>query len=171
MILFNTTQEQRVIDWNKKHNGLKYDLSLEIRMLQEEAREYWMADTLPERIQEYCDFLFVWCGMRVKYLADREPLSTVSKRTRMNEFAQVREWIDDELFGIGENIRLQVRKYCGPQIHKILEESMDAVITANEAKIPSNQTEDGKTKKGPFYESPLPVIERILENYMEKERD
>lgn len=170
-MLFDITQEQRVINWNKRHNGLKYDLSLEVRMLQEEAREYWMANTLPERIQEYCDFLFVWCGTRVKYLADKEPVSTVSKRTRMNEFNQVREWIDDELKEIGENIHNQIWKYCGPQIHVILSESMDAVITANEAKIPGNQTGDGKTKKGPMYKSPLPVIKGILKNYTGKEWD
>ena len=171
MMLFDVTQEQRVIDWNKRHNGLKYDLSLEVRMLQEEAKEFFMAETLPERVQEYCDFLFVWCGTRVKYLANADPVTVVSKRSRINDFALVREWVDDVLRETGGNIRLQLREYYGPQAHTILKESMDAVITANEAKIPGNQTEDGKTKKGPFYESPLPVIERILENYMEKERD
>lgn len=61
-----------VVAWNRDRGLLTagFDPRLELKMLSEEAREFYLAETLEHMLAEYADFLFVWYGTEAKFHGD-----------------------------------------------------------------------------------------------------
>lgn len=162
------TIKQRIVDLNRKWNGLEYDPELELKMLQEEAYEFFTADTFVQRLQEYSDFKFVWEGTKVKFYAFNTTVSPSCKPDQIKWFESVFEWATD----IQRDMVYRLRKEMeandildGTRQDAILKESMKAVVTANESKIPGLKDANGKTRKGPFYQRPYEKIKHQVWNH------
>jgi len=57
---------KEVTEFNIKRNQLAFDLNLELKMVQEEIREFWDATTTAERLDALIDTEYVWIGTQVK---------------------------------------------------------------------------------------------------------
>lgn len=160
----NNTQTDRVIKWNRDRNGLIFDPNLEMKMLSEEAREFWMSEDLAHKFQEYADFLFVSVGAFAKYHATQ--WSSFSQfALGVDGFNQMTEWIGRQEESMRDNLKALseangFNKFAFDQVKNF---AIDAVIEANEAK-PLAKEEGGKIPKGVFYKSPLERIQNKLED-------
>lgn len=148
---------ERIIKWNKARNGLAFDPNLEMRMLSEEANEFYHAETFAHKLQEYADFLFVWEGTKAKYYSQKHK-GMVNMLSGYEGFYKLRMW----KFSIqSEMEKLLFDKLTHTERFIYTNMALDAVITANEAKT-SEKDENGKVIKGDNYVSPLSVIEAYL---------
>ena len=58
----------QTVAWNRDRELLEnFDPSLELKMLSEEAREFYQAETLAHMLAEYADFQFVLDGTKAKF--------------------------------------------------------------------------------------------------------
>ncbi len=156
------TYTQRIIDWNKERNALEFNISLEIKMLHEECREFYMANSVVERLQEFSDFLFVWTGTTAKYGAMQ--LDDVHTFKQFNEMmAELRTWVDEQVNQMSSilNKELQSMELDEQQFSEVVNGAMEAVIEANENKG-TEKDDNGKVKKGSNYVHPKEKIESIL---------
>jgi len=158
------TLQQRIIDWNRTRNSLAFDPNLEVVMLREEASEFYMSSTLVDRIDAYCDFLFVSVGTRAKFGATK----AVDCKTDWVEMKELFEWIT---FTLNEMKAILIDELeCNSGIlvnweHVLDTVFLDIVVNANEAKG-TEKDENGKVKKGPDYKKPEAEIERVLNEKM-----
>lgn len=149
----------RIATWNEKRNGLVFDLSLEKKMLTEEVIEFLQSDNLPNRIKELCDIGFVLTGTQAKVNAAR-PLKP-SVRADLDEFML---WLNDSIDYFTTLLGKELAEVLKPEteIEEFLNQCMDYVIKANEAKG-TEKDENGKVKKGPNYKKPEPLIAALIE--------
>lgn len=171
--MLRKTVEQRIVDLNRAWNGLEYKHELELKMLQEEANEFFTADTFVQRLQEYSDFIFVWEGTKAKFYAYNATLSPSCKPAQIKWFDSIFEWATE----IQRDMRyrllkeMEVNDIDKTRQNAIFKEAMVAVVTANESKIPGLKDENGKTKKGPFYQRPYEKIKHQVWNHTGMEVD
>ena len=57
---------KEVTEFNVKRNQLAFDMNLELKMVQEEIREFWDATTVAERLDAFVDTEYVWIGTQIK---------------------------------------------------------------------------------------------------------
>ena len=57
---------KEVTEFNVKRNQLAFDMNLELKMVQEEIREFWDAETVAERLDALVDTEYVWIGTQIK---------------------------------------------------------------------------------------------------------
>jgi len=144
----------RILEWNRKRNGLKFDPILETRLLTEEANEFAMATTTAERLREYCDFMFVVCGTRCKYLASRLQSADALINT-FNKWQTMKQWAvqtEESMWEILTNEGVTESQ---------VEEALAIVIYANEDK-PATKNEYGKVIKGDTYVDPIAAIKALI---------
>ena len=161
-IHIDKTLDQRIIDWNRKRNNLYFDIDLELRMLQEEAQEFFTADNLVERLQEYSDFIFVYAGTLAKYMASKS--TTVEQFRQTHDLmAELQTWAENILSYTGQILRRELSLLAPDDETQtnILTRALEAVVKANEAKG-IEKDENGKVKKGPNYVKPTDAINEII---------
>lgn len=170
----NSTEalEQRIIDWNQKRNGLELNIDLEVSMLREEVREFFLASSTAHRLQEFSDFVFVYIGstakIRAKSLSSNSPQEFSQIYTACSQPVSWARRAIDNILGVLYK-ELTIMYYLDDQqIESLLEASLRAVIGANEAKT-KEKDGNGKLVKGPDYISPLNAIEVILQDFLTKE--
>lgn len=167
-IQMQQTTDLRIIGWNRQRNGLALDMNLELMMLQEEAREFFTADSLVERLQEYSDFVFVYSGTCAKYYAAK--CGTVEQfRQNYEAFAELQAWARDFLEYSSQMLGGELVTIVKDEesISSIINRSIKAVVRANEAKG-TEKDENGKVVKGPNYVHPRDQIQAILKEYTGK---
>lgn len=162
-VRMSRTMDKRIIDWNQKRNGLEFKMDLELRMLQEEAQEFLISENIVEYLQEYSDFIFVYSGTLAKYYADE---STTLEHFRQSRdlFAELQAWAQEFLQYAGQLLSNELMLLCPndeEKLNVILNQSLEAVIKANEAKG-TEKDENGKVKKGPNYRKPVEAINDII---------
>lgn len=157
--------EQRIIDWNRKRNELVFSINLEMKMLQEESREFMFADTLVDRLRELADFMFVWTGTLAKWGCYKS--LTITEMEQMhNSFAELQTWAEDRIDYMEGLVMSELQSLVlnDAQCYDIIKGSLRAVLEANEAKT-NEKDKDGKIIKGPDYVAPVEVIQQILNTY------
>jgi len=75
-----------VIEFNRKRNGFKLDVELELSMLKEEVQEFFDATTTAERLDAYIDTEYVYNGTKMKIAYNVAPVNP-----------DLEKWIDDSL--------------------------------------------------------------------------
>ncbi len=55
-----------VMKFNKERNQLVWNMDNELKMLKEEIKEFWDAETVAQRLDALIDTEFVWIGMQMK---------------------------------------------------------------------------------------------------------
>ena len=155
-----TSLNERVIDWNRDRNGLKYDPHLEAKMLSSEANEFYMATDPAHALAEYADFLFVSIGTIAKYNAhEYDSLSMLivgwkDHKELLDWMSEVESDMDDRLETI---LGLSSHGY---QIAK--REALEIVTDCNERK-PKTKDKSGKVIKGENHMDPVARIrEEVL---------
>lgn len=137
---------KRIVTWNAKRNGLKYDEKLEIMMLLEELTEFLEAETLVDKLDAAADFIFVAEGTYAK----------------------------NNMFPLGGFIIacLKIMQRSLPQyIHNtymsdIVVACVNIVLEANERKG-FELDENGKVMKGDDYVAPEETITALLKELVD----
>ena len=155
MNLLNSSVVRRITEWNKKRNGLELSLSLESKMLSEEAKEFFLAESIPHKLQEAADFLFVAVGTRAKY-------NCLSHKTLFNLTSSFDDWkkISGWIGYMQAEILESLSGVLGDKTLPLLSSALEIVITCNEAKGVEKDA-NGKVVKGEDYVSPLERIESM----------
>lgn len=153
---FSNTLGNRIIAWNRKRNGLRFDPNLEIRMLSEEFNEFFMAETTAHRIQEFSDIQFVFIGTCAKYYAQ---MYANLSNAWFDQWEDLLEWFE-KAYGFAFNLVSEELEDYGLDVN-YLDTALEYVVEANEAKG-TEPGPDGKVPKGPNYVSPLARIEADL---------
>lgn len=152
-----------ILNWNKERGLLnRFDFNLELKMLQEEAKEFMEAKEFAHQLQEYADFIFVYAGTLAKFNSfPKDITNNINNFPDVYEkFAVLKAWAEDTanyMFSVLTNQRPKAKE----QIFKYLTIALEAVIAANKEKgIKKNK--DGKILKGEKYKSPLEVIRKKI---------
>lgn len=143
----------QVIRWNRERNGLDFNVDTEVKMLTEEANEFFMAETKEDRLREAADFTFVWIGTLAKCLGSRCK-DWQSLMLRKGFFDDIKEWVDAETEVMAEVLE-EDGTYC------LLPRVLEIVTKANLAK-PKTKNVDGKVIKGGDYIDPIEEVKQIL---------
>lgn len=143
----------QIVRWNRERNGLALNIDTEIKMLTEEANEFFMAETKEDRLREVADFNFVWIGTVAKCLSGRCK-DWQSIMSRKGFFDCIKEWVDAE-----EKVMIEVLEEDGT--YYLLPRVLEIVTKANLAK-PKTKNVDGKVIKGDDYIDPIEEIKQII---------
>lgn len=143
----------KIVRWNRERNGLALNIDTEVKMLTEEANEFFMAETKEDRLREAADFTFVWMGTVAKCLSGRCK-DWQSIMSRKGFFDCIKEWADTEAKAMIEVLEEDGTYYLWPRV-------LDIVTKANLAK-PKTKNVDGKVIKGDDYIDPIEEIKQII---------
>lgn len=143
----------QIVRWNRERNGLSLNIDTEVKMLTEEANEFFMAETKEDRLREAADFKFVWVGTTAKCLGGRCK-DWQSLMSRRGFFDYIRKWADAETEAMTEVLEEDGTYYLWPRV-------LEIVTKANLAK-PKTKNVDGKVIKGDDYIDPIEEIKQIL---------
>lgn len=161
--LLATTHTQRIIDWNRKRNGLKFDIDLETQMLSEEANEFYMAETLVDRFDAWADFIFVGVGTVTKYLATKHKYYVDQKETQ-EQVDALTAWMEHNRMQMVELLSEEILainpKYGqddGEMFDELCKKVQDIVIEANEAKGTTLDCKGKVTKHADFVKPELQI--------------
>lgn len=162
--------ETRIRNWNLTRNGLKFNLDLETQMLSEEAREFYVAQTLVDRLDAFIDFQFVFIGTIYKFNA--------TKHENYDEFASVLDgmdtlssWATHVMSEMVEQLSTELMSYCPALLYQeagiseILTEALEIVVSANEQKG-TELDENGKVKKPKGFVKPEERLDRMLKKHL-----
>lgn len=167
----NNSITQRIIKWNRDRNNLKFDLDLEVKMLTEEANEFYQAEHLVDRMDAWADFIFVGTGTIMKYLNNKlnyfEDLKEMIEQTDLlsswmeHQRIQMIELLEEEVNAINPQGSYKDENF----VDNILKEVLETVVDANEKK--GNKLDaNGKVTKHPDFQKPEAKIDNILRKYL-----
>ena len=144
----------KIVRWNRERNGLALNIDTEIKMLTEEANEFFMAETKADRLREAADFKFVWVGTLAKCLGGRckNELDFMSRKSFLED---IEAWADAEEEAMAEMLEEDGTRHMLPRAFEI-------VTRANLAK-PKTKNSDGKVIKGDDYVDPIEEIKQLIE--------
>lgn len=152
----------RIVDWNRERGLLDkgFDPQLELKMLSEEAREFYMAETLEHMMCEYCDFLFVKAGTKAKYFSSliESPSAFLLSRKNWN---QMEDWIEDVESNMFNLLFCKFKAQGKAGLDKALNFTLSVIINNNNLK--GTDKVDGKVVKSAFQENPVKRVEAYLE--------
>lgn len=141
---------ERILLWNKERNRLKLNISLERRMLDEEAKGFILTDDLAEKLRKYTDYMFAFTGTLHKIKATLE-LGEMLVETANSYWL----FMERELREHFADLRVPE-----DEMPRMFNNAMDIIINANEMKgVPD---EDGRVPDGPFSFDPMPQIRELV---------
>ena len=148
--------KERVVKWNRDRYLLDtFNPELERRMLSEEAREFYHAETLAHKLAEYADFLFVFEGTKAKYGCNSGIKNPLFDSYLI--WKELRDWAK-ELQQEMHLLLVECIKNAGFYniTNSLIEMALTAVCSCNELK--GFDKESGKVKKGANYKNPADII-------------
>jgi hypothetical protein len=154
ILKMNQEQKNRIIKWNIDRGCTAFDPKFELNLLVEEIKEFYKAETLAHKLQEYADVLFVWEGTKVKYYTNDVYHIMDSFLRGYDNWTKMQDWY----YEIQHSMFLAFNR---GNLQEYIDVALEAVITANEAKS-SVKDVNGKVIKGDAYVSPLSVIEQYI---------
>jgi len=153
-------RHNEVIAWNAERGLLDtFDPCLELKMLSEEAREFYTATTYEHRLAEYADFKFVKAGTLAKYHSQKIDSATVFSMNRPH-FVAMMEWAEEIEVNMFAVLSAQSRKvsYRAISLREDIAMAIGVVIDNNKRKGTSKI--NGKIVKP---EDPIDPVVRIRE--------
>ena len=153
-------QRERVIKWNRDRGLLEtFDPDLEIRMLSEEAREFYYAETLAHKLAEYADFLFVLEGTKAKYGCNSGTNTDIFNAYK--EFTELHSWarsLRNEMHSVLVDILTKtgfLNRY-----QDLIHLAYSTVCDCNDLK--GLDKDSGKIKKSDNYKNPADIIKHKM---------
>ncbi len=149
----------RVIDWNKKRNGLEFSATLEKNMLQEELKEYYDSDNIIDKTDAVCDTLFVAIGTEAKI--SYNPYDDEGNLNILQDVLPVTaiDVMFTDFYG-----RLLHAGIEADFILQYVNEAFNIVIEANEQKS-KQKDENGKVQKPKNFVKPEKKIKELFDYY------
>ena len=148
------------VKWNRDRGLLdKFDPKLELKMLSEEAKEFYAAETLAHMLAEYADFLFVLDGTKAKFgsqLID----SHLDIDLRVKTYGDIMEWAN--------RLRCDMDECIGSALGGMYQEVSGLVNMARRIVIQCNNLKgtkkvDGKVVKNKEHVDPKSLIQEELD--------
>lgn len=148
-----------IIKWNRDRGLLKhYDPKLELRMLSEEAAEFYGAETAAQMLAEYADFDFVLTGTRAKF-GSQAITTHIDLEARLKNYTDLMLWVD----AVKLDMRLALTSMFPEHpedIPGLIEMASRIVIENNNKK--SSVSVDGKIVKNENHSDPAELIQEEL---------
>lgn len=144
---------REIVEWNLARNDLKFDPNLEIRMLSEEANEFFTAKTPADRLREYADFCFVEFGTIAK-LAAKKYANIAQWQHEWVHSRDLFKWCEAQHASMQEILRED-------QTLHLATEAIAIITAANQAKS-AQKSADGKVVKGSSYSDPIEQIRNLI---------
>jgi len=154
--------QERTIKWNKDRGLLEsFDPALEIKMLHEELREFYMAGTLAHKAVEYADFLFVLDGTKAKFACRPAPTTTMFS-IEVDNYNRLIDWAHNMILEM-EMILLEMNntKYS---LDELIELAQIVVVKNNELK--SAEKKDGKVVKSENQVDPANILDQYIKEHV-----
>ena len=149
-----------VVKWNRDRGLLdNYDPSLELRMLSEEAREFYMAETLAHMLAERADFEFVLHGTKAKF-GSQKLSSHIDMPLYMDTYTDIVDWAEV----VAEDMDRCLESALGPMCHEIaglIRLALDVVVQCNNRK--GKNKSEGKIVKIENPPDPVALIQEQLD--------
>jgi len=153
--------KERTIKWNKERGLLdKFDPALEIRMLHEELKEFYMADTLAHKLAEFADFLFVLDGTKAKFACRPAPTTTMFS-IEVENYNRLIDWAMDMISEM-ESILLEMND-TKQSFDELIELAQIVVVNNNELK--SAEKKDGKIVKSKNQVDPASLLDQYIKEH------
>lgn len=150
---YNDKVKTRILKWNRDRNSLAFNTKTEIKMLSEEANEFFMADTVEDRLREAADFVFVWEGTVSKFCAYKHD-TAIGFSSGVETYKEIEEW--------SGAIREHIKSFLSEDgTFHLLPKALKIVLEANEAK-PTTKNAEGKVIKGDNYVDPIAAIRELI---------
>lgn len=156
----------QIVAWNRDRGLLtSFDPGLSMKLLSEEAKEFFKAETLPEMLCEYADFWFVWHGYRG--ISSCNALQPVGLEVAVNSMRMLEEWQYRVDTAMRDCLLSMYRKQHTDDVdiwsmmHDDADKAMEFVIQCNEMKS-SKKNSDGKIVKAEGQLRPVPMMEKFL---------
>lgn len=148
------------VKWNRDRGLLdKFDPKLELKMLSEEAKEFYEAKTLAHMLAEYADFLFVLDGTKAKF-GSQLITSHIDIEMRLNVYGHILDWADV----VKQDIESCLASSLGGNYHELgglVSMARGYVIACNSLK--GMKKEGGKIVKNEEHVDPVDLIQKDLD--------
>jgi NTP pyrophosphatase (non-canonical NTP hydrolase) len=153
---------ERIVQWNWERNGLQFDPSLEIKLLSEEAHEFYEALASGDSahiLAEWADFYFVAYGTYAKYHA--QPIdSIVMFEVGAEKWKKLDTWMTE----VGEQMDHILDEHFADHpgsVRTMKQVALETVTECNELKG-TTKNADGKVVKGKNHKNPVELIRERL---------
>lgn len=156
-----------IVEWNRKRGLLNnFDPALELKMLSEEAREFYQAETFEHQLCEYADFLFVLEGTKAKYNS-QVITSTTFFSMAWENYQQMMEWAISVIKDMRSTLRdrhkeISVAKDVN-SLYGCIDISIATVIANNNLK--GKNKVDGKIVKSDAQNKPEDIVRGLIYGY------
>jgi hypothetical protein len=148
------------VKWNRDRGLLEnFDPKLELKMLSEEAKEFYAAETLAHMLAEYADFLFVLDGTKAKFGSQLIP-SHIDIDMRLSVYGHILDWADT----VEQDIRSCIISALGGNYHEInglVSMARGHVVSCNNLK--GSKKVNGKVVKNKEHIDPVDLIQADLD--------
>jgi hypothetical protein len=159
---------QEIVDFNRKNELLNFDVELEIKMLSEEAREFFLADNIVDRMDAVCDFIYVANGSEAKFFS-MEHTNYDDLKDGLNKFSTLKIYIDETKKTLMGTIVIELEKRSHEVnealAYKIINECLHEVIEANKQKLGAKKSSIGKVQKPKGFIPPEDRIRKVLQKH------
>lgn len=150
----------RIVKWNRDRGLLgSFDPALELKMLSEEAHEFYLAESLSHMMAEYCDFIFVLEGTCAKYQSQKYPSLSVFSIAREG-WVELQSWTEDLSYDMGDILKDKFESTGHCNYEQAMDFAMGVVITNNELK--GSKKQGGKIVKSEGQIDPACTIQEYL---------
>jgi len=149
------------VKWNRDRGLLdKFDPKLELKMLSEEAQEFYAAETLAHMLAEYADFLFVLDGTKAKF-GSQVISSHIDIDLRVKTYNDIMSWAGKVMSDM-HNCLSSVLDGHRHELNGLINMARSHVISCNNLKG-LKKNEDGKIQKNDKHVDPKDLIEAELD--------
>jgi len=149
-----------IVAWNRDRGLLKtFDPVLELRLLTEEAKEFFNAETFSHMLVEYADFVFVKTGTKAKRYCNSFP-SSFFKSDYAN-FKALMDWaeeVESEMISILAS--KAEREDFKVDLETAIHLALSVVIDNNNKK--GSEKVNGKVVKSDNQYKPEEVLEKLI---------
>jgi hypothetical protein len=156
----------RIVDWNKKRNGLEFNPELEEALIQEEVTEFKEAEEIVDILDAYLDTVFVLVGSVAKSTLN---LGKVGDADRYEwGYGPVDEFVFKGMATFSVMTRYlsgKLREYGIPTYYhsEVIVKGLEIVTEANEKKG-AQKAANGKIKKPKSFQPPEKKLEKMLKD-------
>lgn len=154
----------RIVKWNRDRGLLEpgFDPALEVKMLSEEAREFFLAETFEHQLAEYSDFLFVMTGTRAKFFSTIHESPTVMAYI-LPQWDSIDTWMEETKQEMYDVLVSVATVRCYTNLLGMITESLKIVTGCNEIK--GTKKCNGKVVKNKIHVDPVDKIKEMIRGY------
>lgn len=152
----------RTVKWNRDRGLLdKFDPKLELKMLSEEVKEFYLADSIPHRLAEYADFIFVLDGTKAKFACKLQ--RPFDFDFELEGFKKILDWatiLQRDMY----ELLVDSIDASRPEIAQMIAYARGCVVKCNELK--GTKKKDGKVVKNKVHVDPTDMIREWLDDFI-----